>query len=312
MSYARFHWRACNLPRRVCRQGPSAALVRGALAAIVAAACARSTPAASRPAAPVPAAPAPAGYTQGDLVPAHDTFSVRSVALGEPRRVNVYLPPQYRAAPRGARLPVLYMPDGGVDEDFAHVANTVDSLISRGAIRPVLVVGIPNTERRRDLTGPTHLAADSAIAPRVGGSAAFRRFLREELVPEVERRYRVTGERGIVGESLAGLFVLETFLEEPELFEHYVAVDPSLWWDGGALVASARARLAAVGRPAAPRTLYLASSGEERGTGSARLSQVLRAASPAGLRWTFDPRPDLTHATIFRAVKPRALAEALR
>ena len=115
-----------------------------------------------------------------DPVPVHDTFTVASRALGEARPINVYTPPQYHAAAE-ARFPVLYMPDGGIDEDFPHVVKTIDSLIALGAIRPVLVVGIPNTQRRRDLTGPTRVAADSAIAPRVGGSAAFRSFLDSEL-----------------------------------------------------------------------------------------------------------------------------------
>ena len=149
------------------------------------------------------------GTVPAVVSPAHGSFTMQSAVLGEPRPINVYLPPVYRTAP-DRPLPVLYMPDGGLDEDFPHVAATVDSLIARGAMRAVIVVGVPNTQRRRDLTGPTRVASDSTIAPRVGGSAAFRRFIREELFPEVERRYRVTAERGIIGESLAGLFIVET------------------------------------------------------------------------------------------------------
>ena len=248
-----------------------------------------------------------------ESTPAHDSFTVLSKALGEARAINIYTPPQYRAAPWGTEepLPVLYMPDGGLDEDFPHVVSTVDSLIARGQIRPVIVVGVPNTQRRRDLTGPTLVATDSMIAPRVGGSTAFRRFLREELVPEVERRYRTTRERAIVGESLAGLFVVETFLEEPGLFAHYIALDPSVWWNAGALVDSARTSLGAF--DVAPRTLYLASSREANIiVGTARLAALLRTTSPPGLRWTYEARPDLTHGTIFRALEPAALLGAFR
>src|SRR4051794_37175597 len=88
-----------------------------------------------------------------DRVPAHDSFTVVSRALGESRPINVYTPPGYATSP-AARFPVVYMPDGAVDEDFPHVVNTVDSLIALHIIRPVIVVGIPNTQRRRDLTGP--------------------------------------------------------------------------------------------------------------------------------------------------------------
>ena len=138
-----------------------------------------------------------------DSIPRYDSLSISSRALSEVRRVNVHVPEGY-AASKSTRYPVLYMPDGGLDEDFPHVVNTVDSLIALGEIRPVIVVGVPNTERRRDLTGPTKIHSDSAIAPHVGGSAAFRQFFRDELIPEIDKRYRTTPERGIIGESLAG------------------------------------------------------------------------------------------------------------
>ena len=222
----------------------------------------------------------------------------------------MHTPSGYRASAT-ARFPVLYMPDGGLDEDFPHVVHTVDSLIALGKIRPVIVVGIPNTQRRRDLTGPTRVASDSAIALHVGGSAAFRTFIRDELIPVVSARYRVTSERAIVGESLAGLFVVETFLTEPALFGHYIALDPSVWWNGGALVESAPARLAAL--DTRPRTLYLASANvAEITTGTAQLAALIRASPPRTLTLEYVPRPDLTHATIFAALGPAALASALR
>ena len=244
-----------------------------------------------------------------DPVPVHDTFSVVSKVLGETRPINVYTPPAYRAS-GAAKLPVLYMPDGAIDEDFPHVVNTVDSLIALGVIRPVIVVGIPNTQRRRDLTGPTRIKEDSAIAPRVGGSAAFRRFIRDELFPVVSARYRTTEERAVIGESLAGLFIVETFLMEPAMFTHYVAIDPSLWWNAYALADSSPSFVPKLG--SAPRTLYLASADSKEISGaSARLVAALQAA-PKRILVTYEPRKDLTHATIFRAVGPGALAKELR
>jgi predicted alpha/beta superfamily hydrolase len=241
---------------------------------------------------------------------AQESFTIQSAALGEARLINVHTPAQYVASP-AARLPVLYMPDGGLDEDFPHVVSTVDSLVAAGRIRPVIVVGIPNTERRRDLTGPTRVPSDSAVAPRVGGSVTFRRFVRDELIPEIERRYRTTPERAIVGESLAGLFVVETFLLEPGLFTHYVALDPSVWWNGGALVDSAASRVATL--DATRRSIYLATSREPTtSVGTARLVDLLRTVKPPGLRWRYEARPDLTHANIFRSVEGAALAHALR
>jgi predicted alpha/beta superfamily hydrolase len=256
--------------------------------------------------------PAPgvtATTTAADPVPRHDTLTIGSAALGEARLINVHTPAGYAANPSAA-FPVLYMPDGGLDEDFPHVVNTIDSLIALKRIAPVIVVGIPNTERRRDLTGPTTVAKDSTIAPRVGGSAAFRRFIRDELMPEVRRRYRTNDEAAIVGESLAGLFIVEAFLLEPALFNRYIAMDPSLWWNGGELVRSAEGRLGALA--GAARTLYLTAGKEPSiSEGSAALATMLRAARVPGLTFHYEPRPHLDHATIFRATLPPAFATAL-
>ncbi|HEX8328983.1 MAG TPA: alpha/beta hydrolase-fold protein [Hymenobacter sp.] len=145
--------------------------------------------------------------------------------MGEKRRINVYLPDGY-AESATLRLPVLYMPDGGIKEDFLHVAGLVQVLVGNGTMRPFILVGIENTERRRDLTGPTTNEEDKKIAPRVGGATAYRAFIRNELMPEVKQRYRTTDETAIVGESLAGLFVVETLLLEPTLFDTYLAFRP--------------------------------------------------------------------------------------
>jgi predicted alpha/beta superfamily hydrolase len=245
-------------------------------------------------------------------VPPHESFTMESAALGETRRINVYTPPGYQ--PDGeARYPVLYMPDGGVQEDFPHVASTVDAAIRAGEMRPMIVVGIENTERRRDMTGPTEVEEDRRIAPRVGGSAAFRAFIADELMPRVRSRYRTSDETAIIGESLAGLFIVETFLLAPGLFGTCIALDPSLWWNGGELVRTAGERIqgwhVVPGRPAP--TLFLSSAGEsEIVAATERLAQVLRAnADPSILRWQYRPRPDLTHATIYRGEAPRVLRD---
>jgi predicted alpha/beta superfamily hydrolase len=190
------------------------------------------------------------------------------------------------------------MPDGGLAEDFLHVAGLVQVSVGNGTMRPMVLVGIENTERRRDLTGPTRVADDRKIAPRVGGSAEFRKFIRTELMPEVERRYRTTPERAIIGESLAGLFIVETFFVEPQLFDTYVAFDPSLWWNGEELVKRATERLR--GGAGRGKTLYLASSSEkELARLTAELATLLEKSAPAGLKWLYSPMPGETHATIY-------------
>ncbi|MBD0320195.1 MAG: alpha/beta hydrolase [Gemmatimonadetes bacterium] len=245
---------------------------------------------------------APAGAQTATPLTIGETFTIESRVLGETRRINVYAPPGYAESPE-TQVPVLYMPDGGMAEDFLHVAGLVQVSVGNGTMRPFLLVGIENTQRRRDLTGPTESAEDRKIAPRVGGSEAFRRFIRDELMPEVGRRYRTTDETAIVGESLAGLFVVETLFAEPALFDHYVALDPSLWWNNEELVKRAGERLRA-----APRaSLYLATS-DEPGilAPTERLVAALRANPSAGLRWHYEPMPEEKHSTIYHPAALRA------
>lgn len=226
-----------------------------------------------------------------------DTFTLQSKVLNETRHINVYRPAPY-GVPADQPYPVLYMPDGGIAEDFLHVAGLVQVSAGNGTMRPFLLVGIENTERRRDMTGPTQNAEDKKIAPRVGGSELFRRFIRTELMPEIEKRYRTTGEKAIVGESLAGLFVVETLLLEPDLFDTYIAFDPSIWWDDERLVKEAPARLAKLA--GAPKTLFVAQSDEERVPGAAqRFAAAFDAGKAPGVQFHFVPMLSEHHGTIY-------------
>jgi predicted alpha/beta superfamily hydrolase len=245
--------------------------------------------------APVPQSAAP--LTIGE------TFTLQSAMLKETRRINVYLPQAYTGTPT-TRLPVIYMPDGGMAEDFLHVSGLVQVLTGNGTMRPFILVGIENTERRRDLSGPTENAEDKKMAPRVGGSQVFRTFIRRELMPAVQARYRTTDETAIVGESLAGLFVVETFLREPDLFNTYIAFDPSLWWNDGALVKGAAEDLRA--NRDRRRSIYMATSsqGDVDGTVS-RLAALLTSDGGSQLTSTFVTYPAELHSTIYH---PAALA----
>jgi hypothetical protein len=237
-----------------------------------------------------------------------ETFSLPSAALKEQRRINVYLPAAYDGK---TPLPVLYMPDGGVAEDFPHIMGLVQVLSGNGAMRPFVLVGIENTERRRDLTGPTDDPEDKKVAPRVGGSAAFRAFLRNELKPEIAKRYRVTDESAIVGESAAGLFVVETLLLEPDLFDTYIAVDPSLWWNGQDLTKRAADLFARL--PKAKKALFLAGSDAQGNADVVKaFADELRKSAPSRLRWHYEPMPGETHMTIFHPAALKAFRKMFK
>jgi predicted alpha/beta superfamily hydrolase len=237
----------------------------------------------------------------------HDSFTMHSTVVEEMRRINVYLPPQY-ATDGDTRFPVLYMPDGGVAEDFPHIAETLDAGIRAGEIAPMLLVGIENTQRRRDMTPPTTVDSDRTIAPVVGGSAKFRAFISDELLPEIARRFRVNDERAIIGESLAGLFIVETLLVAPGLFDTAIALSPSLWWNDHALVR--RAADVLEHRTQQRERLILAEANEaDIVVHVAALANVLRDSAPPTLQWAHTPRPDLRHDTIYRALAPTLLRQ---
>ena len=244
-----------------------------------------------------------------DSIPPHQTFTLESRVLSETRRINVFTPPGYSTAV-DQRFPVLYMPDGGLGEDFPHVVNTLDSLRAAGLVLAFIVVGVENTERRRDMTGPTAVPSDSGIARRVGGSAAFRQFFRDELMPEIRSRYRTTDETAIVGESLAGLFVMETFFLEPALFNRYIAMSPSVWWNDRELVKRAEERIP--GLAGLNRALYFTVANEcEIMAGTDELARQLHDHASPDLLWFYEPMPDQEHSTIYRAAAPLAFKRLL-
>nr|WP_246373059.1 alpha/beta hydrolase-fold protein [Lysobacter spongiae] len=243
-------------------------------------------------------APAVAAEPAAQPLVIGDGFNLDSAILGETRRINVYRP----TVEAGTALPVLYMPDGGLGEDFLHVAGLLQVGSMNGTTRPFLLVGIENTERRRDMTGPTEMAEDREIAPNVGGSTAFRRFIANELMPEIARRYRVTDESAIVGESLAGLFVVETLVEAPGMFDTYIAIDPSLWWNGGALARRAAPALAGLAPGSA--TVFLANSDQAGIAGPTAALATALGALP-GLSVEYRDMPAEHHHTVYH---PAALA----
>jgi predicted alpha/beta superfamily hydrolase len=233
-----------------------------------------------------------------------ETFALDSKVLGELRVVNVYLPPDY--AKGDARYPVLYLLDGGIGEDFPHIAGAVDVSVKNAVMRPLIVVGLQNTERRRDMTGPTERAEDRKIAPNAGGADKFRRFLRDEIKPLIAGRYRTTGESALIGESLAGLFVVDTLVADPALFDTYIAVSPALWWNDRALVRALPAKLAAW--PQTKATLWFASASDDIVEATDAAAAAFKATSVPALRWHYEPMPAEKHSTIF----PVAALKALR
>ena len=233
------------------------------------------------------------------------SYTIPSAILGGERRFNVYLPAHYADPSR--RFPVLFLLDGGEAEDFHPISGLAQITAANGFGQELIVVGIEGVDRRHDLTPVLVSPADRKTLPKAGGADAYRRFLLEEVKPWVAAHYRTSGRNGLVGESLAGLFTLETFLKTPAAFDDYIASSPSLWLDDQALSKAAAGHLRKGGFAGRRLWIGLGGEGPEMQAGADRVVAALKAAAPVGLTWTFDPRPTERHDTTYVPVVTAAL-----
>jgi|SRR5689334_538776 len=157
-------------------------------------------------------------------------FAIKSTVLGEERIILVRTPVGYET--NKLSYPVLYMTDG--DAHMSHTASTIEFLTQNGRIPELIVVGVTNTDRTRDLTPAKSRDKDAAGNlqwPTSGGADNFLKFFETELIPEVEKQFRVQPYRIFAGHSLGGLFAIHALITKPGLFNSYVAVSPSLEWE---------------------------------------------------------------------------------
>lgn len=221
-----------------------------------------------------------------------ETLTFHSKILDETRALNVYLPLSYEAGSE-AEYPVIYLLDGSADEDFIHVAGLVQfgSFSWIGMLPESIVVGIANVDRKRDFTYPSKNAQDNKELPTSGGSARFIQALEQEIRPLVEKTYRTGGADTLIGQSLGGLLATEILFKRPALFDHYVIVSPSLWWDDQSLLAA---------KPETPPkgTSIFIGVGKEGDIMEAlarRLHAKLEAEKAPETRLWFEPFPQLDH-----------------
>jgi predicted alpha/beta superfamily hydrolase len=165
--------------------------------------------------------------------------SIYSEILNEQRKVWVYVPnSDDNDIYLKTSYPVIYILDG--DAHFLSVISLLQHLSANQICPQMIVVGIPNTNRDRDLT-PTkpefdHPFLDSVTVANSGGGDKFISFLENELIPKIDAEYPTKPYRMFIGHSLGGLEVVHTLINKPDVFNSYVAIDPSMWWDNQKLL----------------------------------------------------------------------------
>lgn len=224
------------------------------------------------------------------------TYTIASETLGETRTINVWVPPGGETDGR-APYRTLYLIDGGTEQDWFHITGLAQLGALSWTFEPMVVVGIETDDRQNELTPPAGDARYRDEFPTSGSAADFRNFITGEVQPFIEANFPVSGETAIIGESLAGLFIIDTWLKTPGAFDDYIAVSPSLWWDDKALGLNAASLLA--GGDYQGRRLFLACA-DEGGTMQDAIDRVYDAAVGADVEVHFDDLSATeTHATIF-------------
>ena len=162
---------------------------------------------------------------------------IQSKELNEKRTLNIYFPEGYNPS-EATKYPVIYLLDGSADEDFIHISGLVqfNSFEWINQVPKSIVVGIATVDRKRDFTFPTTIENDKTRFPTTGHSDQFIAFIEKELQPFIEKKYKTTESKMIIGQSLGGLLGTEILLKKPSLFNKYVIVSPSLWWNNGSLL----------------------------------------------------------------------------
>ena len=247
---------------------------------------------------------APALAQSADAITIGTRRVIKSQVLKEDRTVYIQLPESYAKSSGYHRYPVLYVRDGG--KFFQSFAGAVQhlSLDATPHVPEMIVVAIPETDRVRDSSSTRSLQGftgkrDEGFASS-GGGDNFLRFLEQELVPYIDKEFSTSSYRIYCGYSFTGLSVIDAFLDKDPLFDAFLMIDPSWWWDDYVMEKRAAAELA--GRKFDRAQLFIAASGEpypEKYFIKARdvesLAVILRKTNPAGLEWKFQRYTDESH-----------------
>jgi predicted alpha/beta superfamily hydrolase len=235
-----------------------------------------------RPAVAVDAAPADLFGGPGNSI------TLESKILDQTREILVALPRDYDTGDE--HYPVLYV----LDSDW-HLLPAVaavrmlaeTSYIQAHRVPPLIVVGVRSVDRNHDAT-PTHCVSQHGMSfPTSGGADAFLDFFEQELIPEIDRRFRTHPYSILAGWSLGGLLTMHALLERPEIFGGYLAISPSLWWDDRILLARAQ-KLVDAGTPRERDLILTIGTAEEGGLCYEAVRELLgrwEREALEGLRW---------------------------
>lgn len=165
--------------------------------------------------------------------------TIPSKILGQQRKIWIHIPNSNggdKVKGRG-NYPVVYVLDGS--ENFNTVVSITEHMEESSLCPPTIVVGIVPDDRLSELT----TGSDKELPNVTGNGEKFMAFVERELIPYIDSNYPTTTYKTLIGHSLGGLTVINTLLHHPNLFNAYVSLEASLWWNDNKTLEEARAIL---------------------------------------------------------------------
>ena len=220
--------------------------------------------------------------------------SVQSDVLKQNRKISVFLPEGYDA--KDAKFPVLYVLDA--DGRDQHTVPTARFLFLNNKMPKAIIVGIFNIDRNHDF-----LPDSIQSAPTGGGAGNFLQFFKKELMPHISSNYKTEGFNVLIGHSFGGVFAMHVLLNDPDLFDAYIAIDPSFWYKNQMQVKSAQDEFLKAKNWNKPIFITAREGEQKDGMGITAMEKVLKASAPSTLKWKIVEYPNEDHGSVtFKSV----------
>jgi predicted alpha/beta superfamily hydrolase len=224
---------------------------------------------------------------QNDYISLGQTIEFTSKILNEKRDIFIYTPTGYEESNR--KYPTLYITDGA--ENFFIATAIVNFLSRSGQIPQMIVVGIPNINRNRDLS-PSIIQGTS----NPGGGDTFLTFFEDELIPYIDKPYRTNNYRVLFGHSLGGMFANYAMFIRPELFNAFITASPYLYYDNEFVIKEAASKLDNLSN--FDRQLFITLGNEPTYHSSLNKYTSLLKDNANTLRWDYQIFNDEDHGSI--------------
>lgn len=226
-----------------------------------------------------------------------ERITLHSKVLDEERTLLIYTPNGYSESKD--KYPVIYLLDGTAN--FLHTSGIVQFLTANRRMPASIIVAINNTQRTRDLTPPFINEQSDKNAPRFGeggGADNFFEFIKTELIPQIDKKYRTQNYKTLIGHSFGGLFAVHTLLTHPGTFNSYIAISPSLWWDNASVKEKAEKYFKSDFKQDVFLYMTLGNEDQRMQTPINTFQNILMEKAPENFLWTYKRDVNEDHGSI--------------